>query len=126
MKKLILILIILLSACDTPQSTPTIKWKTLTSFSGSGNARSETFTVPAHWKILWSCDPNSNKNNIYNIIVYKRKVPYNGDASIPDADINQICSNGSTSGETEENIAGSFYLEINAEDAWSISIQEPA
>ena len=133
MKKLICILTaLLLAACgpdfSTPasQPTPTIKWKTLTSFSGSGNATSPTFTVPAHWRIAWSCDPNSNKNQIYNVIVYKHKVPYNGDTNIPQADINQICSNESTSGETEETGTGSYYLEIDTEDAWKITIQTPS
>jgi hypothetical protein len=138
MKKILFIfaLAALLSACDTstttndisPTDTPTptpITWQDIHTENGTGNARSETFTVPNTWKIKWSCDPASDKYGTYNFIVYKRKVPYNGDTTIPDADVNSICYTGSTSGETEESGAGSYYLEINVKDSWSITIQKP-
>jgi hypothetical protein len=128
MKKLLFIfaLIALLSACDASSTTsdttpidtptPTINWQTTHTYNGSGKAMTETFTVGNHWKIKWSCDPNSARYGIYNFIVYRHKTPYNGDKSIPQADINQICASGNASGETEE---------MDVPNDWVVNIQEP-
>jgi hypothetical protein len=132
MKKLLIILPILLffTACNATTNQPNdptpIHWKTLTSFSGKNNQISETFTVSKDWKIIWTCDPNSNKDGIYNIIIYKHKTPVIKNNDVPQADVNQICASGSTTDETDETGAGSYYLEINSGGSWTITIQEPA
>jgi len=104
------------SACGTTQ-----QWRTTHTYTGSGIKKTEIFTVPDDWKIVWKCDPASFYGSQYNVQVYV----YNSDGSIADVAINDICSSSNTHGETEEHQGGSIYLDINSEGSWTIQVQEP-
>src|SRR5258708_7652384 len=105
------------------QAQPTqapLTWKTTHSYTGSGIKKTETFTAPGDWKIIWSCTPSSFYGNQYNVQVYV----YNSDGSIADLGINEICSSSNTHGETEEHQRCDVYLDINSEGSWTIQVQE--
>lgn len=103
-----------------PPSAPQT-WTTTHTYTGSGQKKTETITVPADWKIQWQCDPTSFDGINYNVIIGVD----NSDGTMADpAAINDMCKSGNTSGETEERTAGNVYLDVNSEGSWTITIQE--
>ena len=106
------------------QAQPTqapLTWKTTHTFSGNGSKKTEIFTVPSDWKIIWKCDPNSFYGGSYNVIV---GVTGSDGSPVDPAAINTICKAGNTGDSTEEHQGGSVYLDINSEGSWTIQVQE--
>lgn len=104
----------------TPKPTPAPKWTTTHTFTGNGIKKTAVFTVPADWKVLWSCTPSSFYGGQYNIILSV----YNSDGTPADIAVNTICKAGNTGDVTEEHQGGDVYLDINSEGAWTIQVQE--
>jgi hypothetical protein len=108
----------------TPTPTPKpLKWTTVQTFTGSGNEKTPTFSVPGDWKMLWSCPANAVANEFgqYNLQV---DVDYSDGSYADPGAINELCSSRNLSGMTEERVSGDVYLDITSEDAWTIQIQE--
>jgi len=105
----------------TQAPTVALKWTTTQSFSGNGSKKTQIFTVPNDWKIVWKCDPSSSFGGQYNVIV---GITASDGSSIDPAAINTICKAGNTGDSTEEHQGGQVYLDIESEGAWSITIQE--
>lgn len=106
----------------TPTPTPPPTWQTTHTFTGNGDSKTATFTVSGNdWKLNWSCNPSSNYIGQYNVIV---DVDNSDTTPMDPAAINTICKSGNTSGGTEEHQGGTFYLDVQSEDAWTMTIQE--
>lgn len=107
----------------TPTPTPKpLKWTTVQTFTGSGNKKTSTFSVPGDWKLLWSCPASEVANQLgeYNLMVDVD----NSDGTPADLGaINELCKSGNLSGETEERVSGNVYLDITSEAGWTIKIQ---
>lgn len=112
------------SATNTPKPTATPthtpKWTTVQTFTGNGDKKTGTFTVPDDWKIVWSCDPNSFDGIQFNVIVDV----YGSDGTpIDPGAVNTICKSGNTGDSTEEHQGGDVYLDVQSEGAWTIQVQ---
>lgn len=108
-----------------PTTAPTkppkpLGWTTTQSFSGNGEKKTGVFTVPADWKVNWTCDPASFGNSSYNLSV----TVMGSDNSTIDLAVNTLCATGNVSGSTEEHQAGQVFLDVSSEAAWTITIQE--
>lgn len=107
-----------------PTKAPAVaqKWTTVQTFSGNGAKKTNSFTVPADWRIVWSCTPSSFLGNSYNVII---SVNNASDGSPVDyGAVNTICKAGNTGDTTEERTSGNMYLDVNSEGAWSVQVQE--
>ncbi len=107
-------------AKPTPTHTP--KWTTIQTFSGNGISKTAPFTVNANqWRIVWSCNPAAYGSE-YNLIA-DLTVPSD---SYGESVVNVICKQdapSTTSGQTMEYTAGTFYLDVNSEASWTFQIQ---
>ena len=107
-------------AAVTPTPTHTPKWTTVQTFNGSGSKHTATFTAPADWKILWTCNPASFAIP-YNVII---EVDNASDGSTLDLPVNTTCKAGNTSDSSEEHQGGSVFLNVTSEGDWTIQVQE--
>jgi len=107
----------------TAASTPAGQqnWTTTHTFTGSGSKKTGIFSVPADWKINWTCKPSSFTGNQYNLVIFV----YNSDNTLADSGVNTICKAGNTSDSTEIHTSGQVYLNIISEGDWTIQVQEP-
>ncbi len=106
----------------TPTPTPTFSpWKTILSLHGNGDQNTDTFTVPGHWQILWSCDPSSFGGSTYHVSMFLHKP--NGD--IVDEAFSSACTSTIISGTAPVYRAGTFYLEVISSADWYMSVQVP-
>ena len=107
----------------TTASTPAGQqnWTTTHTFTGSGSKKTGIFSVPADWKINWTCKPSSFTGNQYNLVI----LVYNSDNTVADTGVNTICKVGNTSDSTEIHTSGQVYLNIISEGDWTIQVQEP-
>ena len=96
-------------------------WTTTQNFTGSGSKKTGIFSVPADWKINWTCKPSSFTGNQYNLVIFV----YNSDNTLADSGVNTICKAGNTSDSTEIHTSGQVYLNIISEGDWTIQVQEP-
>jgi len=96
-------------------------WHTVATFKGNGQKKTQTFTVGKQWQIQWSCTPSSFYGGQYNVIVELRTTD---DGGLGNPVVNTICKAGNTSGDSQEYDAGTYYLDINSEGAWSVTIQD--
>jgi hypothetical protein len=101
-----------------PQATQT--WTTTQTFTGNGIKKTQIFTVPNDWKIIWTCDPTSFSDIQFNLIV----TVTDSSATPIDLAVNTLCKPGNTSGETEEHQGGQVYLDVNSEGSWTLKVQE--
>ena len=95
-------------------------WTTTHTFTGSGSKKTGIFSVPADWKINWTCKPSSFTGNQYNLVIFV----YNSDNTLADSGVNTICKAGNTSDSTEIHTSGQVYLNIISEGDWTIQVQE--
>src|SRR5216683_7576886 len=107
-------------AAITPTPTHALKWTTFQTFNGSGSKHTATFTAPADWKILWTCNPTSFAIP-YNVII---EVDNASDGSTLDLLVNTTCKAGNTSDSSEEHQGGSVFLNVTSEGDWTIQVQE--
>jgi len=108
---------------DTPAPTAApAKWTTTQRFSGTGDKQTGVFTVPADWKIMWSCDATHNYGVEGVLAVYI----YNSDGSpADDGNVDGTCTaNKVTTDNTEEHQSGDVYLKVLASVPWTVQIQE--
>jgi hypothetical protein len=87
---------------ETPTPTATVvgqQWVTIWSQSGQGDANSAAFSVPSHWRLVWTCDPASFQGQPYYVQVdlewQHDGTPYRISA------VNTTCQAGATSGYTD-------------------------
>jgi hypothetical protein len=106
------------SAAKTPAGQK--NWTTTQTFTGSGSKKTGIFSVPADWKINWTCKPSSFTSNQYNLVIFV----YNSDNTLADSGVNTICKAGNTSDSTEIHTSGQVYLNIISEGDWTIQVQE--
>ena len=115
------------SAADTPAPTPapapvvqkpapqpTVQL----SISGSGSKSTQTFTVGKSWTLDWTydCSNFGGKGN-FQVFVYTA----DGSMSFDNSGVNQL---GASGADTEYyHTAGSYYLEVNSECNWTISVK---
>jgi hypothetical protein len=106
------------SPTATPKPTQAPKWTTVQHFSGNGTKKTQIFSVPDDWKILWSCT-GGDYGGVLVVTVYDNTNAY------IDGAVNATCKAGSTptTGETEEHQAGSIYLSVDSTGDWSVQVQ---
>lgn len=116
------------SATQAPQATvaptkPPVakKWTTVETFTGNGAKKTNSFTVPDNWQLVWKCDPTSFNGSTFNLIV--SVMPTDGSLGDPAA-INTMCSTTNTHDMTAEHSGGNIYLDVNSEGSWTIEVQE--
>src|SRR2546430_12447471 len=104
---------------STPTATPTPhvqKWTTVQHFSGNGSKKTQIFTVPDDYKILYTCAGGTYGS-------YLSATIYDDHNAYVDGAVNVACDAGKTvKGETEEHQAGSIYLDILGSDQWTIAV----
>jgi hypothetical protein len=111
-----------------PTATPTAKPKprVVLDMSGNGIKTSPSFTVQhSNQTLKWTCDPNSFQGYAFNVIA----TIYNaGDNSIDSLPVNATCGTGSgnsTGDTTSLHLnAGSYYLDMNSEGSWHVTITD--
>ncbi len=104
---------------------PVPKWTTTHTWNGNGSKKTEIFTVPGDWKILFICT-YQNIGGVTGDGALAVNV-YGSDGSIIDPGaINATCKNGiaKTTGETEEHQGGQVYLDVNGTGDWTVQVQE--
>jgi len=106
------------TAAKTPAGQK--NWTTTQTFTGSGSKKTGVFSVPADWKINWTCKPSSFTGNQYNLVIFV----YNSDNTLADSGVNTICKAGNISDSTEIHTSGQVYLNIISEGDWTIQVQE--
>lgn len=97
--------------------TSATKWKTVQSYSNTGNLKTGQFTITGPWQLVASCTPNYGEFNFWVDI----DTP---DGHFFDGGINYICSSGDTSESYVEYYGGTFYLDIVGSDSWTLNVQE--
>ena len=107
----------------TPTPLPTITdWKTMTTFTGSGNLHTATFAVPIQWRIEWQCHGYSDGTaGVFGAL------PHDAHGSLIRDFASSACkARGVTDGHQNEIGVGLYWLEIIAGGAgWTASIQIP-
>lgn len=91
------------AASTSPTATP--HWATIWSYAGHGSAVTGTFTVPTHWRLLWSCDPASAHGQPYDLWVdLLRHAPGTDLDGMPYGltVVKTTCQTGTTSGATDD------------------------
>jgi hypothetical protein len=86
--------------------------------SGSGSKSTQTFTVGKSWTLDWTydCSNFGGKGN-FQVFVYTA----DGSMSFNNSGVNQL---GASGADTEYyHTAGSYYLEVNSECNWTISVK---
>jgi hypothetical protein len=107
------------TTAPVPTVAPKVKvWTTEQTFTGNGSKKTATFVVGNDWKILWSCVETNGLDSPFFLTVYD---PSN---SMVDAPQTTCKASTTTTGETEEHQAGTFYLDVNTSVAWVIRVQE--
>jgi hypothetical protein len=99
-----------------PTATPAPKTTTIASYSGNGNKNTPNFHVNAdQWTISWSCQGGQYGGNLIVDV-------YQSDGTYVDGAVNVIC-NGAMHDTTLERGSGDFYLVVNADVSWTVTIQ---
>lgn len=87
--------------------------------SGSGSKSTQTFTVASSWQMKWSYDCSSfGDQGNFQVYVYTS----GGSLSFENAGVNQLGNGGS---DIEYyHTGGSYYLEVNSECNWHLTVQD--
>lgn len=93
--------------------------QTVLDISGSGSKSTQTFTVDSSWQMKWSYDCSSfGDQGNFQVYVYTG----GGSLSFENAGVNQLGNGGS---DTEYyHTGGSYYLEVNSECNWHLTVQD--
>jgi hypothetical protein len=101
-------------------------WKTLDTFTHRGDYRTPVFAVPSDWKIIVNqCPLNAPApyGGDYSVLVY----PYAWNGNLlggpMGVDNCQTTVSPGVSGSSEEYQSGHFYLAVEAQASWSITIE---
>ena len=118
------------SAGGNTKATPTqvtitssTQWKTVRSFSHTGNLTTDQFTVTSPWRFVSSCVPNSWHGTSFSFSV-DIDYPDDHDGLEPAAITNYICGPGNQNEVFFENDGGSYYLQVSGLGAWNVEVQE--
>lgn len=100
--------------------TSSTKWKTVQSYSNTGDLKTGQFTITGPWQLVASCVPNSSYGSSFNFWV---------DIDTPDGHYfdgatNYICTEGDHSESYVEYYGGTFYLDIVGSGSWTLDVQE--
>ena len=106
-------------ATDTPVPTT---WTTIETFTGNGDKKTGTFSVPDDWRIIWSCQGLTDGTDVDGLLYIS---VYNSDGSPLDLSaVGATCKYGKmTTDNTEEHQGGQVYLDINTGLSWEIEVQ---
>lgn len=120
-------------ATSTLQATPTPagpitpvatgNWRMVQTFTGSDTGQAEqktkTFAVTGNWQITWACQgQNGVADTLYVSI-------YNPDGSLYNAGAQVTCiADKQVVGSVAEANGGTFFLKINANTPWTVTVQE--
>jgi hypothetical protein len=109
------------SAPITPVATG--NWRIAQTFTGSDTGDTEqktkTFTVTDNWQLTWACQgQNGVDDTLYVSIYYADGTLYNAGAQITCIAAKQVVGN------VAEANGGTFYLKINANTLWTVTVQE--
>ncbi len=97
-------------------------WTVTHTYKGTGEKKTETFTVGDDWKIDYACTEYNDGSGIDGTLSVE---VYRSDNSYNDLAVNKICPIGkNATGETGEHQGGSVYLEIESKGAWTVQVQE--
>ena len=101
-----------------PAPAPT-QPQTVLDVSGSGTKSTQTFTVNDSWQMKWSYDcSNFGYQGNFQVAVYDA----DGSPSMQNVDVNQL---GMSDSDTEYyHTGGTFYLEVNSECNWHVTVQD--
>lgn len=107
------------TAPEKPTPTPKpLKWQNVTTFSGTGEKKTDVFHAPDTWKINYTCN-GGDYGNALSVTVYTSSGGYQ------DLAVNVMCKAGAkTTDTTTLHQGGDVYLDISATDAWTITVQE--
>jgi hypothetical protein len=110
---------------SVPTPTPTLPkpahWRTLRTFTGSGNQSTATFTVSLQWRLSWRC------KGFNDAVGQIGMLPHNKSNSVIKDFASGTCQiGGETVGHLDEIGAGTYWLEIIADGGgWTVSVQVP-
>jgi hypothetical protein len=107
------------------QSTVTVtNWQTVRTLNGASTGdktqKTASFTVSAPWQINWLCQGQNGVDDwLYIAIYYPDGTLYNAGAQVTCIAAKPVV------GSVQEEKAGTFYLTIDANTNWTVTIQEP-
>jgi hypothetical protein len=113
-----------ISSQSVQQDQPTVipGWTIAQTFTGTGAQKTEIFTVPRDYKIVWAC---------YGIfggsdgLLYVNVMDANN-SFVDSSAVNANCPGGTiTTGSTEEHQRGKIYLAMQAAGDWTVEVQLP-
>jgi len=110
-----------LAATATPAVPPTpthvLTWTTIQRFTGTSAEKTPVFTVPAEWRIVWTCKATDSFGGGNFIVTVT-----GADGTPLDLAVN---TQGNDSATTyEHQAAGQVYLDINTfDEQWTITVQ---
>jgi hypothetical protein len=107
----------------TPLPTATPTWQTVHTLNGSstGNAtkKLQLFTVSSNWQITWQCQGVNGVDDWLYIAIYNANGSlYNAGAQVTCVAAKQV------TGSVQEAKQGKFYLTVDANTSWTITIQD--
>jgi len=106
---------------NTPAATTApATWHTIKTFTGNGTKKTETFTVPDTWRIVWTCHKDISLG-VDNILIVD--VNSSDGSPIDIGAVNATCNKATVSDNTIEHQGGSVYLSINGSGEWKIEVQ---
>ena len=105
-----------------PQPTPApapVQPQTVMSLSGSGSKSTQIFTVGNSWQMNWSYDcSNFGDQGNFQVFIYTS----DGSMSFDNAPVNEEGMSGS---DIEYyHTGGSYYIEVNSECNWKVTVQD--
>lgn len=104
------------AASASPTATP--HWTTIWSYAGHGSARTGTFSILSHWRIVWLCDPVPDQGQLYDLWVdlhwYAPGNPDLNDTPYAFKAVQTTCRPGTTSGVTDafDGDDGTIYADV--------------
>jgi hypothetical protein len=107
----------------TPLPTATPTWQTVRALNGTstGNAtkKLQLFTVSSDWQITWQCQGVNGVDDWLYIAIYNANGSlYNAGAQVTCIAARQVV------GSVQEAKHGEFYLTVDANTSWTITIQD--
>lgn len=92
--------------------------QTLLDISGSGSKTTESFTAAGAWNLIWSYDcSNFGSKGNFQVFIYDG----NGNMSFDNSGVNQLGASGS---DTDYyHVGGTYYLEVNSECSWHVTVK---
>lgn len=104
-----------------PTAVPT--WQTVRTFNGSSTGdstqKTQKFTTTGNWQISWACQGINGVDDWLYIAIYNADgTLYNAGAQVTCIAAKQVV------GSVQEAKAGEFYLTVDANTAWTITVQQ--